>query len=196
LPDEHWQGEETAGHPVEVDCWNPLHFQDARHISVSVLRVVRPAAKGTKRDPRVSWFLFEGQQRPPLAEVSPLYALRYSLEHGYQVDKQDLLWQSPRLRTPEQFQHWTDVVASARNQLYLARPLAEEALLPWEKIQRPATPQQIRRVMGRILADLGTPAKHPHLRGNSPGRPKGMIPKPAPRFPVVYKATDKPIQLV
>jgi hypothetical protein len=195
-PDERWQGEDAASHPVEVDCWNNLHFQDARHIVVSLLRIVRPAAKGTGRDPRISWFLFEGRQRPPLAEVSWVYARRYSLEHGYRVDKQDLLWQSPRLRTPEQFQHWTDVVASVRNQLCLACPQAKEALLPWERAERPATPQQVRRVMGRILAELGTPARQCQPRGYSPGRPKGAIPKPAPRFPVVYKATEKPKTLV
>lgn len=192
----HWEAEEAADHRVEVDCWNNLHFRDARPIAVSVLRVTRPAAKGTKRDPRVSWFLFEGVQRPPLAEAAPLYALRCSLEHGYRVDKQDLLWQSARLRTPEQLQCWTDVVASVRNQLCLARPQVEAVRLPWEKAGRPASPQQVRRAMARILAGLGTPAKPPRPRGYSPGRPKGAIPKKAPRFQVVYKAADNPKHIV
>src|SRR5437879_2837479 len=65
-----------------------------------------------------------------------------------------------------------------------------------EKTARSATTQQVRRAMGRIIAGLGPPAKHPQPRGYSPGRPKGAIPKKAPRFQVVYKATEKPKLLV
>lgn len=215
-PDEHWEshreghregqreGKNAAGQPIEVDlevdlevdCWNNLHFRDARDITVSVLRVTRSAAQGTKRDPRVSWFLFTGEHRPPLTEIIPAYRRRYSLEHGYRVDKQDLLWQSVRLRTPEQMQHWTDVVACVRNQLCLARPQVEATCAPWEKPGRPSSPQQVRRSMSRILRELGTPANQCQPRGYSPGQPKGAIRKPAPRFQVVYKATEKSKHLV
>lgn len=71
-----------------------------------MIRVTRHAAANTKRDPKVSW-VFRGHTVPPLQRVSPLYGRRYSAEHGYRVDKQDLLWETPRLRTPEQFQHST-----------------------------------------------------------------------------------------
>ena len=58
--------------------------------------------------------------------------LRYSHEHGYRFDKQVLLWDQPRLRTPEQTERWTQVVACAHNQLVLARPLVEGIYRPWE----------------------------------------------------------------
>jgi hypothetical protein len=90
---------------MEVACWHTLHFARARQAIVSVIRVTRHAAD-TKRDPKVSWFVFRGQTRPPLPALSPLYGRRYSAAHGYRVDKQDWLWETPRLRTPEQFQHW------------------------------------------------------------------------------------------
>ena len=34
-----------------------MHFQQDRELDLSVIRVEREAAKGTKRDPRVSWFV-------------------------------------------------------------------------------------------------------------------------------------------
>lgn len=189
-PDAAWQGQDANGHPVEVACWQNLHFKDARQIRVSVLRVTRHAAKDTKRDPKVSWFVFAGQSLPALGEVPALYARRYSLEHGFRVDKQDLLWEQVRLRTPEQFQHWTDIVACVRNQLCLSRELAA-ARQPWERKERSVTPSQVRRAMGTILRQLGTPARTCQVRGNSPGRRKGAVVKKAPRFKVIFKDTEK-----
>jgi hypothetical protein len=186
-PDAHWRADADTGKHVEVDAWNNLHFRDARHIRVSVVRVTRLAAKDTKRDPRVSWFLFEGKQMPPLSEVTATYARRYSQEHGYRVDKQDLLWESVRLRTPEAFENWTDIVASVRNQLCLARPIVQAMRQPWESKDRSATPQQVRRAMGRILIELGTPAKPVQPRGKSPGWLRGRQRAAVPTYPVIKK---------
>ena len=124
-----------------------------------------------------------------------MYARRYSLEHGFRVDKQDLLWEQVRLRTPEAFQHWTNIVACVRNQLCLSRDLAA-ARQPWERKDRPATPSQVRRAMGAILRQLGTPARLCQLRGNSPGRVKGAVVKKAPRYKVVFKDSKKTKTLV
>ena len=191
-PDASWEGEDKNGKHIEVACWQRLHFAKARKALVSVVRVTRHAAKDTKRDPKVSWFVVRGQTAPPLPSVSPLYARRYSAEHGYRVDKQDLLWETPRLRTPEQFQHWTDMVACVRNQLVLARPLAPALRQGWESRHRQPTPQQVRRCMGRIIAGLGTPARPCQPRGYSPGWTPGRVRKAAPTYPVVYKAVGKP----
>jgi hypothetical protein len=188
-PDACWQGSNRDGQEVQVSLWQHLHFKQARDRQVSIIRIVRPKTTDTERDPRTSWFLFYGQQMPALSEVSDVYARRYSQEHGYRVDKQNLLWETPRLRTPEQFQHWTDLVACVRNQLYLARPTAEKVRQPWESQHRELTPQQARRAMSRILAELGTPAKPPKLRGKSPGRKVGAVVRKAPRHKTIYKAT-------
>src|SRR5205823_991356 len=59
-PDTFWEGTDANGQAISVECWQNLHFKDARKITVSVLRVIRHAAKDTKRDPRVSWFVFSG----------------------------------------------------------------------------------------------------------------------------------------
>lgn len=191
-PDASWQGTDADGHPLEVTVWHRLHWKAARTLEVSVLRVERPHAQNTERNPRVSWFVFRGGNLPPLPEIVPLYRRRYSQEHGYRVDKQNLLWEKPRLRTPEQFQVGTDLVAATRNLLCLARPTAQAVRQPWESKTREFTPQQCRRAMGRILTQLGTPARLPQLRGKSSGRATGTRPARCPRYKTVYKAKNKP----
>lgn len=189
-PDGSWEGEDEDGHKIEVACWHGLHFKKAREVTISVIRVIRHAAANTKRDPHESWFLFVGKQMPALCEIPATYARRYSLEHGFRFDKQDLLWSEARLRTPEQFQHWTDIVCCVRAQIVLARDLPA-ARRPWERNGRPVSPQQVRRSMGGILDKLGTPARLCQVRGKSPGRPLGAVVEKAERYKVVFKATGK-----
>jgi hypothetical protein len=190
-PDEHWQGEDEAGHRIEVACWKGLHLRQARSIELTLIRVIRHHASGKERDPRISWFLWAGEQALPLPQVPVGYKRRYSQEHGYRFQKQSLWWSQPRLRTPEQFERWSLVVAIVQNQLVLARQLGQAELRPWESAHRAPTPQQVRRAMGRIVAQLGTPAKAPKPRGKSPGRQKGALIKAAPRHRVVYKTKPK-----
>jgi hypothetical protein len=190
--DAHWDGVDASGHRLEVDRWDDLHFQEARSIVVSVIRVTRHGATDTKRDPKVSWFLFCGQECPALAQIPAEYARRYRIEHGFRFKKQDLMWEAVRLRTPERFELWTDLVCCAENQLYLARESGLAHRQPWESAHRPLTPQQVRRGMNRILAQLGTPARSPRVRGNSPGRLPGAIIEKAKRYPTVFKSKTDP----
>ncbi|MGH2510999.1 MAG: NF041680 family putative transposase, partial [Ktedonobacteraceae bacterium] len=106
-------------------------------------------------------------------------------------DKQVLLWNVPRLRTLEQTERWTQVVACAHNQLVLARPLVTGIYRPWETRRAQLTLAQVRRAMPSLLAQLGTPARPPQPRGKAPGRAKGFHPKPALRHPVICKASKK-----
>ena len=186
-PDERWQGEDEAGHAIEVACWKGLHLRKARSIELTLIRVIRHRASGKARDPRESWFLWVGADALALEQVPPGYKRRYSQEHGYRFQKQALLWSRPRLRTPEQFERWSQVVAIVQNQLVLARQLGQAELRPWESASREPTPQQVRRAMARIVAQLGTPAKAPKPRGKSAGRPKGYKIQPAARYAVVRK---------
>ena len=172
-------------------CWNRLHLRQAREIEVSVVQVIRHGAQGSTRDPQVSWFVWKGDQPVPLAEISPTYRLRYSHEHGFRLDKQVLLWDKPRLRTAEQTERWTQVVACAHNQLVAARPLLEGVYRPWEHRRSVVTLPQVRRAMPTLLIQLGTPAGPPQPRGKALGRPKGFHPQPALRHPVVRKTSKK-----
>jgi hypothetical protein len=116
-------------------------------------------------------------------------------EHGYRFDKQALMWEQPRLRTPEQFERWSHLVAIVHNHLVLSRSLVEPELRPWENKQRQSTPQQVRRGIGKLLPRLGTPTQPPQPRGKSKGRTKGAPVKKAQRFAVVRKKPKLP-QLV
>ncbi len=191
-PDRVWEGQDEKGHPLRVEAWEHLHLKQARDIEGTVICVTRFGAADSQRDPCVSWFLWVGQVPAPLSRVCSLYKRRYSHEHGYRFQKQDLLWDQPRLRTPEQFERWTLLVAAVQNQLVLARPLVAAVRLPWESSTRPVTPRQVRRAMLGILATLGTPAQVPKVRGKSPGWSKGRVRTPASRFPVVKKPKPVP----
>jgi hypothetical protein len=177
---------------VEVRCWTQLHLRTARDIEVSVIQVIRHGASGEQRDPKISWFVWKGEEAAPLAEISPNYRLRYSQEHGYRLDKQVLLWDVPRLRTPEQTERWTQIVACAHNQLVLARPLVAGIYRPWETRRSLLTLTQVRRAMPSLLTQLPTPARAPQPRGKASGRAKGFHPKAAVRHPVLRKTSKKP----
>jgi hypothetical protein len=188
VPDGDWTGGDTEGQPVRVTWWGDLHLKACRAVPITAIRIIRRGAKATARDPREAWFWWLGGPLPPPALLPQYYARRFGMEHGYRFQKQALLWDAPRVRTPEQFQRWTDLVAIAHNQLTLARPLATVAHRPWEARAKPATPQQVRRAMPRILAQVGTPVRPPQPRGKSPGRPPGRPVTRAQRHPVVRKA--------
>ena len=190
-PDASWEGTDAKGQRVEVRCWTQLHLRSARSVEVSVIQVIRHGASERRRDPRVSWFVWKGEQAAPLAQISPHYRLRYSQEHGYRLDKQELLWDEPRLRTPEQTERWTQVLACAHNQLVLARPLVEGVYRPWEHRRSVLTLAQARRAMPAFLTQLGTPARPPQPRGKAPGRSKGFHPQPVVRHAVIRKTSKK-----
>jgi hypothetical protein len=194
-PDGQASKTDSKGRPVEISWWGNVHVKEARWLSLTVIRVVRPHARNTERDPRISWLVWLGDEQEEVAEIALGYALRFGQEHGYRFDKQSLLWDEPRLRTPEQFERWSQLVAIAHNQLFLARDLVEVEVRPWESKRRPLTLQQVRHGMNALLQQLGTPARHPKPRGKSKGRSLGAKVRKATRFPVVLKKPNLP-QLV
>jgi hypothetical protein len=194
-PDGQGATTDAKGRPVQVSWWKQVHVKDARWLDVTLLRVVRPHATNKERDPRVSWFVWIGDQEVDLTQIAVGYARRFGQEHGYRFEKQALLWEKPRLRTPEQFERWSQIVAIAHNHLVLARDLVQANIRPWESKQRAPTPQQVRGGMNRLLAHLGTPARAPKPRGKSKGRINGAVVRKATRFAMVRK-TPKVPQLV
>ncbi len=192
-PDASWEGTDACGKPVEVHCWNQLHLRTARWVEVGVIQAIRHGASERRRDPKISWFVWKGHEGEPapLAEICPTYRLRSSQEHGYRLDKQVLVWDVPRLRTPAQTERWTQIVACAQNQLVLARPLVTGIYRSWETRRSVVTLTQVRRAMPTILTQVGTPARPSQPRGKAPGRAKGFHPKPAPRYPAIRKTSKK-----
>jgi len=194
-PDGTFVGRDSKDRPVEVSWWKSMHVKQARWLEVTVLRVVRPHATNKERDPRISWFMWMGTPDADLVQIALGYVLRFGQEHGYRFDKQALLWEKPRLRTPGQFERWSHIVAIAHNHLVLARDLVEAEVRPWESMHRAPTPQQVRRGIGKLLPRLSTPARPPKPRGKAKGRIKGVKIGKATRFSVIRKKPKLP-QLV
>lgn len=183
---------DPTGKLIRVRFWRHLRVKDADWLTLCVIRVQRPQAADTKRDPRISWFVWIGDANTDLTQVALCYVHRFSQEHGYRFDKQSLFWAEVRVRTSAQFERWSWLVAVAHNLLVLAGSLASPSLRPWESRHREPTMQQVRRSMGKLLQQLGTPARPPHLRGKSPGRTKGTKIGRAKRFPVVRQRSKVP----
>ncbi len=190
-PDASWEGTDEKGNVIQVRCWKQLHLRSARWVEISLIQVIRHGASGKRRDPRESWLVWRGSDEIPLEQICHYYRRRSAQEHGYRFDKQALLWDRPRLRTPEQTEIWTHIVACAHNQLVLARPLSVGVYRPWEMRRELPTLQQVRRSMPTLLCQLGTPACSPQPRGKAPGRAKGFKPKPTKRYSVIRKTSKK-----
>jgi hypothetical protein len=195
-PDRIYDVTDEKGHPVSIRCWEHMHVKNARWLDLTIIQVIRPHASNKERDPKISWFVYIGQDpQEGIAQVALLYCLRFGQEHGYRFDKQALLWADPRLQTPEQFDLWSQIVAIVHNHVVIARDSIEVELRPWENKQRKHTPQQVRRGLATILPLLGTPARPPQTRGKSKGRGFGVKLPKRTRFSVVRKKPSLP-QLV
>jgi hypothetical protein len=103
------------------------------------------------------------------------YLRRFDLEHTFRFVKSWLGWNKPLLRDPAAADRWTWIIIACCAQLYLARPLAADIRLPWQRPQPPAmmTPGRVRAGFRHIRAALGTPASIAKPGVPGPGRPKG-----------------------
>jgi hypothetical protein len=185
--DDQWKGVDEKNRSVEVECWHNLHFKPCRTVTLSLIRISRPDRPETNRNPRTIWLIWQGANMPPIEQIPAIYRLRYSIEHSYRFDKQNLMWTEPRLRTPEKLQTWTYLVSAVHNEITLAKQYEAEFRLPWANPNVEATPEQVRRGIERIISHLGTPAKPAQPRGKAPGRKVGAVIKKAKRFEVICK---------
>jgi hypothetical protein len=192
---------------VTVQAWSGLHPKQQRHPGHGT-RGPRPIVRGTiirvqvervparTRPPKVLWLWWAGPEgvQPELDLAWRAYIRRFDLEHTVRFAKQTLGWTTPRPRHPEQADRWTWLVLAAYTQLRLARQVAADARLPWER-PRPQprlSPYRVRRGFPQLLAALGSPATAPKPAGRSPGRPKGRSSGPAARYPTIKKPATKP----
>ena len=192
---------------VTVAAWSGLHPKQQRHPGHGT-RGPRPIVRGTiirvqvqrvparTRPPKVLWLWWAGpgDLDLDLDLAWRAYVRRFDLEHTVRFCKQTLGWTMPRPRHPAQADRWTWLVLAAYTQLRLARQIACDQRLPWER-PRPQlrlSPYRVRRGFPRLLCALGSPAATPKPAGQSPGRPKGRCSGPAARYPAIKKPTKKP----
>jgi hypothetical protein len=100
---------------------------------------------------------------------------RFDLEHTFRFLKQVLGWTRPKLRAPAAADRWTWIVIASYAQLYLARPLAADIRLPWQRPCPPGrlTPARVRRGFRNIRQTLPCLASAPKPGKPGPGRPPG-----------------------
>ena len=141
------------------------------------------------RDPKPVWLWCPVTGAAP-AEVDRLWQAflrRFDLEHTFRLFKQVLGWTAPKLRDPAAADRWTWIVIACHAQLRLARPLAADLCLPWERPAPPGrlTPARVRRGFRNIHATMPCPAGAPKPGKPGPGRPPGSKNRrPAPRHDV------------
>lgn len=115
---------------------------------------------------------------------------RFDIEHAIKFQKAILGWVTPSLRHPWQADRWTAITIASYAQLVLARPLAADQRLPWERPRDPVrlTPGRVRHDFPRVGV-LFPPIASPRKSCTAgPGRPKGSTTGPAPRYPAIEKA--------
>jgi hypothetical protein len=192
---------------VTVRAWAGLHPKQQRHpghgsggprpiVRGTILRVQVERVPARTRPPKVLWLWWAGPESLllDLDLAWRAYIRRFDLEHTVRFCKQTLGWTTPRPRHPEQADRWTWLVLAAYTQLRLARQVATDARLPWER-PRPQprlSPVRVRRGFPRLLCALGSPASAPKPSGCSPGRPRGRPSGPATRYPAIKKPAKRP----
>jgi hypothetical protein len=141
------------------------------------------------RDPTPVWLWFS-RTSATAGEVDRCWRAflrRFDLEHTFRFWKQTLGWTAPKIRNPAAADRWTWLIITAHTQLRLARPLADDLRLPWERPAPPGrlTPARVRRGFRNIRATVPRPAGAPKPGKPGPGRPPGSKNRrPAPRHDV------------
>jgi hypothetical protein len=103
------------------------------------------------------------------------YLRRFDLEHTFRFFKQQLGWNTPRLRDPAAADRWTWLIIAVYTQLRLARGLTNDLRRPWERPCPPdrLTPTRVRRGFRYLRPKIGLPAGAPKPTRPGPGRPPG-----------------------
>jgi hypothetical protein len=209
-PDSQLTADDDRYGQVHVQAWTRLHpklgcrghwadmprppLVEGTVIRVQVSRLPKPS---TRKNSTVLWLWHSGPAATGLDLDLDLlwraYLRRFDIEHTLRFAKNTLGWTTPGVRLPEQADRWTWLIVAALTQLRLARPLATDQRLPWEKPreQRKLTPNRIRRQFRRTHVRLPMITRPPKSSRPGPGRPQGSRRGPATRHPAIKK-TQKP----
>jgi len=126
-------------------------------------------------DPLWLWSARAGTSAADVNRTWQAFLRRFDIEHTFRFLKQVLGWTRPKLRDPAAADRWTWLIIACYAQLWLARRLAADQRLPW---QRPClagrlTPARVRRGFRSIRQTLPDLASAPKPGKPGPGRPPG-----------------------
>ena len=169
-------------------AWPRLHQKLARQrqwqdhpgplpvIEGTVIRLQVQHLPGSRSpDPLWLWTSRAGTTASELDRTWQAFLRRFDLEHTFRFFKQVLGWTRPRLRDPAAAGRWTWLIIAVYAQLRLARTLAQDIRLPWQRPCPPGrlTPARVRRGFRNIRQMLPGLASAPKPGKPGPGRPPG-----------------------
>jgi DDE superfamily endonuclease len=169
-------------------AWGRLHQQLTRRAGWENHDGQLPAVEGTlirlqvehlpgDRSPEPLWLWSSraGTSEEEVNRTWQAFLRRFDIEHTFRFLKQVLGWTRPKLRDPAAADRWTWLVLACYAQLYLARHLAADIRLPWQRPCAPGrlTPARVRRGFRNIRQALPDLASAPKPGKPGPGRPPG-----------------------
>jgi len=169
-------------------AWGRLHQQLASRAGWEDHHGELPIAEGTlirlqvqhlpgdrSPDPLWLWSSRAGTSADQVDRAWQAFLRRFDIEHMFRFFKQALGWTRPRLRDPAAADRWTWILLACYAQLRLARHLAADLRLPWQRPCPPGrlTPARVRRGFRNIRQTLPCPASAPKPGKPGPGRPPG-----------------------
>ena len=190
-------------HKVKVEAWDNLIMRGNQEANVSdchflLLRVqvYKSSDENALLFKRPLWLIVSGKRRNELSlkEIFGIYRQRFDLEHFFRFGKNRLLMDKAQTSDVEHEEAWWQLTTIAYAQLYLSREIAINVLNPWEKYlpsfrtdRAEKSPTQVQKDFGRIIQEIGTPAKAPKPRKKSSGRQPGQKQIKRRRYPVIRK---------
>ena len=126
-------------------------------------------------EPLWLWSSRAGTSAEEVNRTWQAFLRRFDIEHTFRLFKQVLGWTRPKLRDPAAADRWTWLIIACYAQLYLARHLAADLRLPWQRPCDPGrlTPARVRRGFRNIRQTLPCLASAPKPGKPGPGRPPG-----------------------
>ena len=208
--EETWEETTRQGHTrvIHLQAWRGMRMRGTQRWPMhrcpcTLIRVWVTTPTGERVYPRPLWLALFGpcQEEWPLREVVRAYFQRSHQEHGHRFLKRNLLataYQTPEVKNEER---WWRIVLVAAFQIGLGRELAQALPRPWERCLhrrqeggegvKEVSPSHVQRDMGRILRELGTPARRLQPRGKPVGRREGVRLTPRARPEIVRKGASK-----
>lgn len=190
-PDEVIELEDPRWGQVRLECWKGLHEKKGADVPYDVVRASVHLER--EKPPATLWLSWLAPKLIPagiaftVETIWRAYDSRWPIEPGLHFRKETLGWTRPRFQSKETGDRWTWLTALATWMIFLARPIVQDAPLPWQKPQQQMTPQRVQQSIRPIFARIGTPARSPKPRGIPPGWPSGKPRTPKTSFPVVKK---------
>jgi hypothetical protein len=189
-PDEVLEFEDHKFGRVRLELWSALRFRVKKEIvDISVVRSQIHLEK--QKPPAPHWYgVHNGTtEKTTLARVFECIVHRWPIEPANRFRKERLYGELPKVRQAEASDLWLHLLQVVEWELYLWRPAASDAHLPWQKPVAPdqLTPGRVMRSLSENLERVGKPVSLVLPRGKSSGWPAGRV----RTAPVTYRLESK-----